>query len=239
MQSFVWKPGVSISAASLGNGGVIDTHNQFDQLEATDSGWEYQPYELTGSRKRPKRRRLVPKCTGCACSVCCALGICALVCPHGQAAEQEIRTGTPLRRTAAEHREHLTRQVEEDFVRHGFRGLACAPKCSSAQLAVATASNLKALLDATVLVECPNGEEAITIARSPAGRARGQRDVPRRGPEHQSAHLKLSGACRHWQLAGHEGRDPDAESPSSRAPPAGRRSCSAGPGGASDPQGPY
>jgi hypothetical protein len=42
-----------------------------------------------------------------------ALGICALVCPHGQAAEQELESGTPLRRTAAEHREFLTRQVEE------------------------------------------------------------------------------------------------------------------------------
>ena len=102
MQSLTWKPGISASTASLGNCGVIDTLNSFDQLEATDSGWEYQPYELAGSRKRPKRRRLVPKCTdlNCACSVCCALGICALVCPHGhwQDAEQEIKSGTPLRR---------------------------------------------------------------------------------------------------------------------------------------------
>ena len=181
MQSFVWKPGISVSAASLGNSGVIDTHNQFDQLEATDSGWEYQPYELAGSRKRLKRRRLVLKCTSCACSVCCALGICALVCPHGQAAEQEVKSGTPLRRTAAEHREYLTRQVEEEFIRHGFRGLACAPKCSSVQLAVATASRVesdsaaktaldviaetKAFLDVNVVVECPNGEEVVTIAR--------------------------------------------------------------------------
>jgi hypothetical protein len=150
-------------------------------LEATDSGWEYQPYELAGSRKRPKRRRLVPKCTHCACSVCCALGICALVCPHGQAAEQEIKSSTPLRRTAAEYREHLTRQVEEDFIRHGFRGLACAPKCSSSRLAVATASRVesdsaaktalnviaetKAFLDVHVVVECPNGEEVVTTAR--------------------------------------------------------------------------
>jgi hypothetical protein len=115
MQSFVWKPGISVSTASLGNSGVIDTPglNSFDQLEATDSGWEYQPYELAGSStsKRPKRRRLVPKCANCACSVCCALGICALVCPHGQAAEQEIKSGTPLRRTAAEYSEHLTRQA--------------------------------------------------------------------------------------------------------------------------------
>jgi hypothetical protein len=42
--SYVWKPGISVSTASLGNSGVIDTHNKFDQLEATDSGWEYQPY---------------------------------------------------------------------------------------------------------------------------------------------------------------------------------------------------
>ena len=181
MQSFVWKPGISVSTASLGNSGVIDTLNPFDHLDATESGWEYQPYELAGSRKRPKRRRLVPKCTSCACSVCCALGICALVCPHGQAAEQEIKSGTPLRRTAAEHREHLTRQVEEDFIRHGFRGLACAPKCSSARLAVATASRVesdsaaktalnviaetKAFLDVNVVVECPNGEEVVTTAR--------------------------------------------------------------------------
>ena len=167
----MWKPGISVSTASLGNSGVIDTHNSFDQLEVSDSGWEYQPYELAGSRKLPKRRRLVPKCTNCACSVCCALGICALVCPHGQAAEQEIKSGTPLRRTAAEHREFLTRRVEEDFVRHGFRGLACAPKCSSIQLAVATASRMesdstaktalsviaetKAFLDVNVVVECP------------------------------------------------------------------------------------
>ena len=48
MQSFMWKPGISVSTASLGNSGVIDTHNSFDQLEATDSGWEYQPYELAG-----------------------------------------------------------------------------------------------------------------------------------------------------------------------------------------------
>ncbi len=84
---------------------------------------------------------------------------------------------------AAEHREFLTRQVEEDFVRHGFRGLACAPKCSSIQLAVATASSrrvesdsaaktalnviaeTKALLDLNVVVECPNGEEVVTTAR--------------------------------------------------------------------------
>ena len=123
----------------------------------------------------------MPKCADCACSICCALGICALVCPHGQAAEQEIKSGTPLRRTAAEHREFLTRQVEEDFVRHGFRGLACAPKCSSIQLAVATASRMesdsaaktalnviaetKAFLDVNVVVECPNGEEVVTTAR--------------------------------------------------------------------------
>ena len=56
----MWKPGISVSTASLGNSGVIDTLNSFDQLEATDSGWEYQPYELAGSRKRLKRRRLVP-----------------------------------------------------------------------------------------------------------------------------------------------------------------------------------
>jgi hypothetical protein len=124
----------------------------------------------------------VPKCTNCACFVCCALGICALVCPHGQAeaAEQESKSGTPLRRTAAEYREFkfLTRQVEEDFVRHGFRGLACAPKCSSIQLAVATASRAesdsaaktalnviaetKAFLDVSVVIKCPNGEEVVT-----------------------------------------------------------------------------
>jgi hypothetical protein len=181
MQSFVWKPGISVSTASLGNSGVIDTLNPFDHLDATESGWEYQPYELAGSSKRSRRRRLVPKCANCACSICCALGICALVCPHGQAAEQEIKSGTPLRRTAAEHREFLTRQAEEDFVRHGFRGLACAPKCSSIQLAVATASRVesdsaaktalnviaetKAFLDVNVVVECPNGEEVVTIAR--------------------------------------------------------------------------
>jgi hypothetical protein len=78
-----------------GNRGVIDTHNSFDLLDATDGGWEYQPYELAGSRKRPKRRRKVLKCAGCACSVCSALGICALV---WQAAEQGITSGTPLRR---------------------------------------------------------------------------------------------------------------------------------------------
>ena len=66
----MWTPGISVSTASLGTSGVIDTRNSFDQLEATDSGWEYQPYELAGSRKRPKRRRLVPKCTNCACSDC-------------------------------------------------------------------------------------------------------------------------------------------------------------------------
>jgi hypothetical protein len=27
MQSFVWKPGISVSTASLGNSGVIDTLN--------------------------------------------------------------------------------------------------------------------------------------------------------------------------------------------------------------------
>ena len=113
MQSFVWKPGISVSTASLGNSGVIDTLNPFDHLDATESGWEYQPYELAGSSKRSRRRRLVPKCANCACSVCCALGICALVCSHGQAAEQESKSGTPLRRTAAEYREFLTRQVEE------------------------------------------------------------------------------------------------------------------------------
>jgi len=46
MQSFVWKPGISVSTASLGNSGVIDTLNSFDQLEATDNGWEYQPYDF-------------------------------------------------------------------------------------------------------------------------------------------------------------------------------------------------
>ncbi len=86
-----------------------------------------------------------------------------------------------MRQTAAEHREFLKRQVEEDFVRHGFRGLACAPKCSSARLAVSTASRVesdsaaktalnvitetKAFLDVSVVVECPNGEEVVTIAR--------------------------------------------------------------------------
>ena len=181
MQSFVWKPGISVSAASLGNSGVIDTHNSFDQLEATDGGWEYQPYELAGSRKRPKRRCKVLKCTNCACSVCCALGICSLVCPHGQAVEQEVNSGTPLRRTATEYRDYLTCQVEKDFIRHGYRGLACAPKCSSVQLAVATANKVesdsaaktalnviaetKAFLDVNVVVECPNGEEVVTIAR--------------------------------------------------------------------------
>ena len=100
MQSFVWKPGISVSTASLGNSGVIDTLNPFD-LDATESGWEYQPYELAGSSKRSRRRRLVPKCANCACSICCALGICAIVCPHAQAVEQEIKSGTPLRRTAA------------------------------------------------------------------------------------------------------------------------------------------
>ena len=45
MQSFVWKPGISVSAASLGNSGVSDTLNSLDQLEVSDSGWEYQPYE--------------------------------------------------------------------------------------------------------------------------------------------------------------------------------------------------
>jgi hypothetical protein len=98
MQSFVFKPGLSVSTASLGNRGVIDTHNAFDLLDATtstDGGWEYQPYELAGSRKRPKRRRKTLKCAGCACSVCSALGICALV---WQAAEQGFTSGTPLRR---------------------------------------------------------------------------------------------------------------------------------------------
>ncbi len=75
----------------------------------------------------------------------------------------------------------LTRQVEDDFIRHGFRGLACAPKCPSVQLAVATASRVesdsaaktalnviaetKAFLYVNVVVECPNGEEVVTIAR--------------------------------------------------------------------------
>jgi hypothetical protein len=56
----------------------------------------------------------------------------------GQAAEQGIKSGTPVVATdsgsdggaAAEHREYLTRQVEEDFIRHRFRGLACAPECA-------------------------------------------------------------------------------------------------------------
>ena len=164
---------------------MIDTHNPFDQLEATDGGWEYQPYELAGSRKRPKRRCKVLKCTDCACSVCCALGICSLVCSHGQNGELEVNSGfdsgTPRRRTAAEHREYLTCQVEEDFIRHGYRGLACAPKCSRVQLAVATANKVesdsaaktalnviaetKAFLDVNVVVKCPNGEEVVTIAR--------------------------------------------------------------------------
>ncbi len=67
-------------------------------------------------------------------------------------------------------------------MRHGFRGLACAPKCSSIQLAVATASRVEsdsaaktalnviaetkaAFLDVGVVVECPNGEEVVTTAR--------------------------------------------------------------------------
>jgi hypothetical protein len=33
MQSFVWKPGISVSTASLGNSGVIDTLNPFDHLD--------------------------------------------------------------------------------------------------------------------------------------------------------------------------------------------------------------
>jgi hypothetical protein len=55
----MWKPDISVSTVSLGNSGVIDTHNSFDQLEpeATDSGWEYLPCELAGSGKLPKRRR--------------------------------------------------------------------------------------------------------------------------------------------------------------------------------------
>ena len=39
----MWKPGISVSAASLGNSGVIDTLSSFDQLEVSDSGWEYLP----------------------------------------------------------------------------------------------------------------------------------------------------------------------------------------------------
>ena len=126
MQSFVWKPGLSVAAASLGNKGIIEARNQFDVLEVSEGGWEYQSYELAGSRRRPKRRRKVVKCAQCVCSVCCALGICSLSCPHGQTLESAVESGSPLRqRTAAEYREYLTRQVEEDFIRHGYRGRAC------------------------------------------------------------------------------------------------------------------
>ena len=119
----MFKPGLSVSTASLGNRGVIDTHNSFDLLDATDGGWEYQPYELAGSRKRPKRRPKVLKCACCACSVCCALGICALVCSHEQAAEQGIKSGTPLRRTAAEHREYLDASGGGRLIRHDLFGM--------------------------------------------------------------------------------------------------------------------
>jgi hypothetical protein len=189
-QSFVWKLGISVSTASLGNSGVIDTLNSFDRLEATDSGWEYQPYELAGSSKRPQRRRLVPKCTNCACSVCCALGICALVCPHGQAAEQEIKSGTPLRRTAAEHREYLTRQVEEDFVRHGFRGLACAPKCSSLHLAVATASKNPTVDQSTFIPSHWDLGGAVTVVRFSRPRSTAEICDAATDSEHQCAASK-------------------------------------------------
>jgi hypothetical protein len=33
MQSFVWKPGISVSAASLGNSGVIDTLNSITEIQ--------------------------------------------------------------------------------------------------------------------------------------------------------------------------------------------------------------
>ena len=182
----MFKPGLSVTAASLGNKGIIEARNQFDVLEVSEGGWEYQSYELAGSRRRPKRRRKVVKCAQCVCSVCCALGICSLSCPHGQTLESAVESGSPLRqRTAAEHREYLTRQVEEDFIRHGYRGRACAPKCSSVALAVAAANKIesdsaaktaltviaetKAFLDVSVVVECPNGEEIVTIARLDTG----------------------------------------------------------------------
>ena len=182
----MWKPGLSVATASLGNKGIIEARNQFDVLEVSEGGWEYQSYELAGSRRRPKRRRKVVKCAQCVCSVCCALGICSLSCPHGQTLESAVESGSPLRqRTAAEFREYLTRQVEEDFIRHGYRGRACAPKCSSVALAVAAANKIesdsaaktaltviaetKAFLDVSVVVECPNGEEIVTIARLDTG----------------------------------------------------------------------
>ena len=95
MQSFVWKPGISVSTASLGNSGVIDTLklglNSFDRLEATDSGWEYQPYELAGSSKRPKRRRLVPKCTNCACLFAVHLAFVLWSIPTGRLLSRRSR----------------------------------------------------------------------------------------------------------------------------------------------------
>jgi hypothetical protein len=75
--------------------------------------------------------------------------------------------------------------VEKDFIRHGYRGRACAPKCSSVALAVAAANKIesdsaaktaltviaetKAFLDVNVVVESPNGEEIVTIARLDTG----------------------------------------------------------------------
>ncbi len=56
MQSLIWKPGISVSTASLGNCGVIDTLNSFDQLEATDSGWEYQPLRARGFEEASKAK---------------------------------------------------------------------------------------------------------------------------------------------------------------------------------------
>ena len=51
MQSFVWKPGLSVAAASLGNKGIIEARNQFDVLEVSEGGWEYQSYELAEATK--------------------------------------------------------------------------------------------------------------------------------------------------------------------------------------------
>ena len=45
----MWKPGLSVAAASLGNKGIIEARNKFDGLEVSEGGWEYQSHELAGS----------------------------------------------------------------------------------------------------------------------------------------------------------------------------------------------
>ena len=42
----MFKPGLSVTAASLGNKGIIEARNQFDVLEVSEGGWEYQSTSL-------------------------------------------------------------------------------------------------------------------------------------------------------------------------------------------------